>query len=128
MFAKIEKFKFEINQCFLNETFFVFNNCFFFLLLWKAEMVSNKNPEQLLIALEPEAASIHCREMKMREFANEKGDATASDVFARPGSKYLVIDIGGKIELSEKWTVLTMSHYKISKPFLIFNGETVLSL
>ena len=50
-------------------------------------MVSNNAPEQLLIALEPEAASIHCREMKMREFANEKGDATVSDVFARPGSK-----------------------------------------
>ena len=63
----------------------------------------------------------------MREFANEKGDATVSDVFARPGSKYLVIDIGGKIELSEKWTVLTMSHYKISKPFLIFNWETIVS-
>lgn len=61
----------------------------------KAEMVSNNAPEQLLIALEPEAASIHCREMKMREFANEIGDATVSDVFARPGSKYLVIDIGG---------------------------------
>ena len=72
------------------------------LLLWKAEMVSNKNPEQLLIALEPEAASIHCREMKMREFANEQGDATVSDVFARPESKYLVIDIGGKIKLFRK--------------------------
>ena len=83
-------------------------------------MVSNNAPEQLLIALEPEAASIHCREMKVREFANEKGDATVSDVFARPGSKCLVIDIGGKIELSEKWAVLTMSYYKISKPSLIF--------
>ena len=83
-------------------------------------MVSNNAPEQLLIALEPEAASIHCREMKMREFANEKGDATVSDVFARPGAKYLVIDIGGKIDLSEKWTVLTMSRDKTSKPFLIF--------
>ena len=65
-------------------------------------MISNTTPEQLLIALEPEAASIHCREMKMREFANEKGDATISDVFARPGSKYFVIDNGGKTELSEK--------------------------
>ena len=90
-------------------------------------MVSNNAPEQLLIALEPEAASIHCREMKMREFANEKGDATVSDVFARPGSKYLVIDIGGKNELLEKWTVLTMSRYKVSKPFIIFNLETVMS-
>ncbi|XP_022802762.1 heat shock 70 kDa protein 12A-like isoform X1 [Stylophora pistillata] len=62
---------------------------------YKAKMASDNNPEQLLIALEPEAASIYCREMKMREFTNEKGDATVSDVFARPESKYLVIDIGG---------------------------------
>lgn len=64
-------------------------------------MASDNNPEQLLIALEPEAASIYCREMKMREFTNEKGDASVSDVFARPESKYLVIDIGGKVECSK---------------------------
>lgn len=64
-------------------------------------MASDNNPEQLLIALEPEVASIYCREMKMREFTYEKGDASVSDVFARPESKYLVIDIGGKIECSE---------------------------
>lgn len=63
-------------------------------------MALNDNPEQLLIALEPEAASMYCREMKMREFTNEKGDASVSDVFARPESKYLVVDIGGKIKYS----------------------------
>lgn len=31
----------------------------------------------------------------MRDFTSEKGDAGVSDVFARPGSRYLVIDIGG---------------------------------
>ncbi|KAJ7353756.1 hypothetical protein OS493_032626 [Desmophyllum pertusum] len=31
----------------------------------------------------------------MREFTSERGDANVSDAFARPGSKYLVIDIGG---------------------------------
>lgn len=61
----------------------------------EAGIVSKDAPDQLLIALEPEAASIYCREMKMREFSTEKGDADISDVFARPGSKYLVIDIGG---------------------------------
>ena len=62
-------------------------------------MVLNTAPEQLLIALEPEPAFIHCREMKMRQVANEKGDAAVTDVFAEPGAKYLAIDIGGKIEL-----------------------------
>ena len=31
----------------------------------------------------------------MREFQLESGDSGISDVFASPGSKYLVIDIGG---------------------------------
>ena len=31
----------------------------------------------------------------MREFSSKRGDASVSDVFARPGSRYLVIDIGG---------------------------------
>ena len=69
--------------------------CFFLSCLLQAGIVSKDAPDQLLIALEPEAASIYCREMKMREFTSEKGDANISDVFARPGSKYLVIDIGG---------------------------------
>jgi len=61
----------------------------------KAGIASADNPEQLLIALEPECASAYCREKKMREFSSKKGDASVSEVFARPGSRYLVIDIGG---------------------------------
>ena len=73
----------------------MFVYCFFLSCLLQAGIVSKDAPDQLFIALEPEAASICCREMKMREFTSEKGDANISDVFARPGSKYLVIDIGG---------------------------------
>lgn len=69
--------------------------CFFFYYYFKAGIASADNPEQLLIALEPECASAYCREKKMREFSSKKGDAIVSDVFARPGSRYLVIDIGG---------------------------------
>lgn len=61
----------------------------------KAGIASADNPEQLLIALEPECASAYCREKKMREFSSKKGDASVSEVFARPGSRYLVIDVGG---------------------------------
>ena len=31
----------------------------------------------------------------MRDFSSKKGDVSVSDIFARPGSRYLVIDIGG---------------------------------
>lgn len=64
---------------------------------FKAGIASANNPEQLLIALEPEAASIHCREKKMKDFTSERGDADISDVFARPAAKYLVVDIGGNL-------------------------------
>ena len=63
----------------------------------KAGIASANNPEQLLIALEPEAASIHCRDKKMKDFTSERGDAAVSDVFARPAAKYLVVDIGGNL-------------------------------
>ena len=66
-----------------------------FLFFFKAGIASADNPEQLLIALEPECASVYCREKRMRDFSNKKGDASVSEVFARPGSRYLVIDIGG---------------------------------
>ena len=64
---------------------------------FKAGIASANNPEQLLIALEPEAASIHCRDKKMKDFTSERGDAAVSDVFARPAAKYLVVDIGGNL-------------------------------
>ena len=64
---------------------------------FEAGIASDNSPEQLLIALEPEAASIHCREKKMKDFTSERGDADVSDVFARPAAKYLVVDIGGNL-------------------------------
>lgn len=72
-------------------------------LFLKAGIASSDDPEQLLIALEPEAASVYCREKKMRDFASERGDANVSDVFARPGSRYLVIDIGGNDSMRFKF-------------------------
>ena len=63
----------------------------------KAGIASANSPEQLRIALEPEAASIHCRDKKMKDFTSERGDAAVSDLFARPAAKYLVVDIGGSL-------------------------------
>ena len=85
---------------------FMFVYCFFLFCFWQAGIVSKDASDQLLTALEPEAASIYCREMKMREFKSEKGDANISDVFPRPGSKYLVIDIGGN-SVKCSWALLT---------------------
>ena len=51
--------------------------------------------EQLIIALEPEAGAIFCRERKMKDFADQTGDASVSDVLFRPGLRYAMMDIGG---------------------------------
>lgn len=77
---------------------------------FKAGIASANKPEQLVIALEPEAASIHCRDKKMKDFTSERGDAGISDVFARPAAKYLVVDIGGNL-IDSNSTQLTTLNY-----------------
>ena len=73
-----------------------------FVLLSQAGLAHPSNPEQILIALEPEAASVYCREQKLREFVAESGsnDDSVEDTIARPESQYMVIDIGGKFNFS----------------------------
>ena len=67
----------------------------------QAGLASSDVPEQLLIALEPEAASVYCREKKIREFVSEseQDNATVSDVLVRPNIQYMVVDIGGVFQL-----------------------------
>lgn len=49
--------------------------------------------EDLIIALEPEAASIYCQHL---QFENEKQDLSATIMgVVKPGTKYMVVDLGG---------------------------------
>ena len=66
-------------------------------LLSQAGLASSSNPEQVLIALEPEAASVYCRERKVGEFINESGsdESLLSDNLSYPKTQYVVVDIGG---------------------------------
>ena len=64
--------------------------------LQQAEMASPNNYEQIIIALEPEAASLYCRSLKMKDFYGQKGPTFVKDSHARDGSQYLVADIGGE--------------------------------
>lgn len=72
--------------------------------------MSPSNPSQLLIALEPEAASIYCRKLKQREIVHEEdANSVSSDhsanrkssVFSpissdfKAGTRYMVVDCGG---------------------------------
>ena len=47
-----------------------------------------------MIALEPEAASIFCKELPVEKF---EGESSYIDVFS-PGKRYFVLDAGGKIK------------------------------
>lgn len=62
-----------------------------------------------MIALEPEAAAVYCRQRKLREFVEGKGDEIVKDTLVPARTQYLVIDNGGKkliIELKkEKKTI-----------------------
>ena len=61
----------------------------------KAGLGSSDKPEQIIIALEPEAAAIFCLEKKMDAFQSETGIASVYGVLAQPNSHYMVVDIGG---------------------------------
>lgn len=61
----------------------------------KAGVGSPENPEQLVIALEPEAAAIFCQEKKMSDFHSETGTKSVDGILSQPNSHYMVVDIGG---------------------------------
>ncbi|XP_066285856.1 heat shock 70 kDa protein 12A-like [Branchiostoma lanceolatum] len=61
---------------------------------YDANIVSKGNPQQLVIALEPESASLHCRELPVNQFVGESGDVS-DKLNMPPGTRYMVIDCGG---------------------------------
>nr|XP_002735988.2 PREDICTED: heat shock 70 kDa protein 12A-like [Saccoglossus kowalevskii] len=63
---------------------------------YQANVASRDHDKQLIIALEPEAASLHCIESPMAGFVNGKEHGVkCSDVVARPGTSYMIVDCGG---------------------------------
>ncbi|XP_078668932.1 heat shock 70 kDa protein 12A-like [Branchiostoma floridae x Branchiostoma belcheri] len=68
---------------------------------YKAGMVSRDCPEQLLIALEPEAASIYCRQLRYHQLVSDSNSpqpaapqaTVAADMAS--GDRYMVVDCGG---------------------------------
>ena len=64
-------------------------------MVWsQAKLIDDVNSKNLMIALEPEAASLHCRTLEMNKFLgmeSEKGKLSL-----KMNTKYIVIDAGGK--------------------------------
>jgi len=62
---------------------------------YEADLGSPDNPEQIMIALEPEAAAICCLEKNMSEFQSETGSSSVEGILSQPNTHYMVVDIGG---------------------------------
>ena len=59
-------------------------------------MGSPENADQLIIALEPEAAAIFCQEKNMNDFHTETGSRSVDGILSQLNTQYIVVDIGGK--------------------------------
>ena len=60
----------------------------------QAGLIKEQNSKMLVIALEPEAASLYCRGLDIEHFVS--GDGEVKSVSFKPGTNYMVIDAGGK--------------------------------
>ena len=49
--------------------------------------------QNLIIALEPEAASLYCRTLAMGKFTGMRG--VRGEMAMKPGEKYIIVDCGG---------------------------------
>ena len=58
--------------------------------------MSRDRPEQLVIALEPEAAAIFCTERKMGAIESlERLNVSVDGLLSQLNAQYMVVDIGG---------------------------------
>ncbi|XP_065254359.1 heat shock 70 kDa protein 12A-like [Emys orbicularis] len=59
----------------------------------EAGLISDMFSEKLIIALEPEAASVWCKQLPREGFVSESGDRQKFE--ESPGTQYVVVDCGG---------------------------------
>ena len=64
-------------------------------LCFQAGIVTKGNEHKLVIALEPEAASVWCKKLPADGFITQNHDRDALD--ESPGTQYIVVDCGGKV-------------------------------
>ncbi|XP_041803817.1 heat shock 70 kDa protein 12A isoform X4 [Chelmon rostratus] len=88
---------------------------------YKSALVSRDNPEQLIISLEPEAASIYCRKLRLHQMV-DLGTQTTQNGFSptdnlgsgmTQGDRYVVVDCGGgTVDLTVHQIRLPEGHLK----------------
>ena len=70
---------------------------FFGCVMFKAGLIQYKDSKQLLFALEPEAASVCCRNLEFKHLSEESEEN--NDMDFPPGTKYMIIDAGGNYNI-----------------------------
>lgn len=90
-------------------------------------MGSSENAEQLIIALEPEAAAIFCQEKNMNDFQAETGSRSVDGILSQLNTHYIVVDIGGKLYFcklfSYFWTFRLSFHRFVSEQKITSHKE-----
>ncbi|XP_066549027.1 heat shock 70 kDa protein 12A isoform X2 [Amia ocellicauda] len=88
---------------------------------YKSSLVSPDNPEQLIIALEPEAASIYCRKLRLHQMIDLSSKAAVNGysptesvgTTMAQGDRYVVVDCGGgTVDLTVHQIRLPEGHLK----------------
>ncbi|XP_069030757.1 heat shock 70 kDa protein 12A isoform X3 [Embiotoca jacksoni] len=88
---------------------------------YKSGLVPRENPEQLIIALEPEAASIYCRKLRLHQMVDldtlttQNGFSPTDNVGSgmTQGDRYVVVDCGGgTVDLTVHQIRLPEGHLK----------------
>ncbi|XP_056902754.1 heat shock 70 kDa protein 12A isoform X4 [Takifugu flavidus] len=88
---------------------------------YKAALASRDAPEQLIIALEPEAASIYCRKLRLHQMVDLGTQTTHNDLGTNDnvgsgmtqGDRYVVVDCGGgTVDLTVHQIRLPEGHLK----------------
>ncbi|XP_014406050.1 PREDICTED: heat shock 70 kDa protein 12A [Myotis brandtii] len=88
---------------------------------YQAGLASPENAEQLIIALEPEAASIYCRKLRLHQMIELSSKAAVNGYSSRDtvgagfaqGDKYVVVDSGGgTVDLTVHQIRLPEGHLK----------------
>ncbi|XP_019950544.1 heat shock 70 kDa protein 12A isoform X5 [Paralichthys olivaceus] len=88
---------------------------------YKSGLVCRENPEQLIISLEPEAASIYCRKLRLHQMVDLATQTTQNGFSptdnagsaANQGDRYVVVDCGGgTVDLTVHQIRLPEGHLK----------------
>lgn len=61
----------------------------------QAGIASPEDPDQLILALEPEAASYYCRKLPFSRFKGKNGDDVVKETLDKEEVPYMVVDNGG---------------------------------